>query len=64
MLACGVLLEWGDREVGMTWMIFVILAFVWVLSVVSSYALGGFVYPLFVYLWFHSSIRPPRVDPH
>jgi Family of unknown function (DUF5670) len=36
------------REVGMLWTIFVILLVLWLLGMVSSYTLGGFIHILLV----------------
>ncbi len=47
----------------MIWAVIVVLTMLWLLSVLSSYTLGGFVYPLLVYSWFHSSIRSPQRRP-
>jgi len=42
--ACG--LEGARREVDMLWTIFVILVVMWLLGMVSSYTLGGFIHLL------------------
>jgi hypothetical protein len=38
----------GSREVKMLWTIFVILLVLWLLGIVSSYTLGGFIHLLLV----------------
>jgi Family of unknown function (DUF5670) len=42
---CGIT---GTEEVAMLWTIFVILLVLWLLGVVTSYTLGGFIHVLLV----------------
>jgi Family of unknown function (DUF5670) len=44
-LHCGIT---GTEEVAMLWTIFVILLVLWLLGVVTSYTLGGFIHVLLV----------------
>ena len=44
----------------MPWMMIALLMILWLLGVLTSYTLGGFLHPLLVYLWFSSSIRAGR----
>jgi hypothetical protein len=41
-------LEWFAKELSMLWTIFVVLVVLWLLGLVSSYTLGGFIHLLLV----------------
>jgi hypothetical protein len=47
-VACGVVGLSQREEVAMLWTIFVILLVLWLLGVVTSYTLGGFIHVLLV----------------